>query len=187
MRHGALDLLPDVFRRVMFQPQNGGAEQYNAVLAQLASEFQRVGAVQFGVPGLRRFEPQPDGGNAQFHQFLIAELADGVGRRKNVEGPAFARRFHTRQQVHGARPLQQEILVHDEERLHSAGGLGLFHQAEQLGAGGVEIEDFSFASEERRGGTEIAAHGAAHGRDDGGGSVQVVGDLDAHDAQVETG
>src|ERR1022692_4325200 len=44
VRDGALDLFADVLRRVMLQPQNGGAEKYNAVLPQLASQLQRVGA-----------------------------------------------------------------------------------------------------------------------------------------------
>ncbi len=187
VRDGVLDLGGDVFGCVMFQPQNGGPQENDAVLAQFARQLQRVGAFQFGVSGLRRFQTQPDGRDAQFHQFLIAVLPDGVGRRKNIESPTLAGGLHARQQVHGALPLEQEVLVHDEERFHVAGGFRFLHQAEQFLAGGVEIEHFPLASEEGRRGAEIAAHGASHGSDDGGGSVRLIGDLHAHDAQVEAG
>ncbi len=95
--------------------------------------------------------------------------------------------FHPGEQIHGALLLQQEVLVHDEERLHLPRGLRLLHHPEQFFAGLVEVEHLAFAAEERRGGAEVAAHGAAHGSDHGGGTVDHVGDLDAHHAQVEPG
>ena len=117
VRDGVLDLFVDVLRRVVFQPDNGGAQQHDAVLAQFARELQGIGAIQLGVVGARRFQPEPDGGDADLHQFLIGVLGDGVGRRENVERPAFAGGLHQRQQFHDAAFLQQKVLVHDEERM----------------------------------------------------------------------
>ena len=157
--------------RVVLQAQNRGAQQHDAVLAQFARHAQRVGAVELGVVRARRFEADPDRGDAQLHQFLVTVLAYRVGGGEDVERPALPGLLHPGEQIHGALLLQQEVLVHDEERLHLARGLRLLHHPEQFVAGLVEVEHLALAAEERRGGAEVAAHRAAHGRDDGGGTV----------------
>ena len=49
--------------------------------------------------------------------------------------------------------------------------LHLFHDIEKLISRFVEVEALAFAAEERRGGAEVASHGAADGGDDGRGRV----------------
>src|ERR1035437_7260248 len=188
VRDGALDLLDDVFRRVMFQTDDGGAEQHDAVFAQFAGKLHGIGAIQLGVVGARGFEAQPDGGDADFHQLFVGVLGDRVGGRENVERPALAGGFHEGQQFHDAALLEQEVLVHDKERVLVARFFRVFHEAEELLAGLIEVKDFALAAEEGAGGAEIAAHGTADRRNDGGGGgVGGCGDFDAHHAEVECG
>src|ERR1017187_10233620 len=89
---GMLDLFVNVLRRMVFQADDSGAEQHDAVLAQFAGELQGIGAIQLGVVGARGFQAQPDGGDADLGQFLIGVLGDGVGGRENVECPALDRK-----------------------------------------------------------------------------------------------
>ena len=94
---------------------------------------------------------------------------------------------HQLQEFHRAALLQQEILVHDEERFRAARRFRFLHHPEQLRAGGVQVEDLALAAEERRRGAEVATQRAAHGRDDGRRGIGLVGDPHAHHAQVEAG
>ena len=150
------------------RPDDGGTQQLDAVLAQFPRELQRVRALQLVVARVRRFEPHPDPRDAQLHQLAHGVLADGVGRREHVERPGLVALLHEAQQLHGAALVQQEVLVHHEERLHVELALHLGHHVEQLFAGIVEIQVLALAAEERGGGAEVAAHGAAHRGDDGG-------------------
>ena len=67
MGNREFDLLGDVFGRVMLQADDGGAQQHDAMLAQLTAHPLGIRAVELGVPGARRFQAEPDGGDTQFH------------------------------------------------------------------------------------------------------------------------
>ena len=84
--------------------------------------------------------------------------------------------------------MQQEILVHHEERFHVQFGFHLRHHAEEFLTGVVEIQELALAAEERRGCAEIAAHGAAHRwNDGGGGAALVLRQIHPHGAPSEAG
>ncbi len=84
--------------------------------------------------------------------------------------------------------LQQEILVHDEERAHLHGVLHVLHDLEKLIAGFVKVDALTLAAEECRGGAEVASHGAADRGDDGGcGVAGVVGNAHSQHPHAEAG
>ena len=153
---------------------------------QFAAQLESIGAVQLGVIGTWGFQAQPDRRDADFRQFLIGILGDRIGGRENVERPALAGGLHQRQQFHDPALLQQEIFVHDEEAVLAARLLRVFHQAEQLRARFVKVEDLPLAAEKGGGRTEIAAHGTAHRRNNGRrGGIGGGRNLDAQHTQVE--
>ena len=91
--------------------------------------------------------------------------------------------FHALQQPHGALAVQQEIFVHDEEGAHFQIFFHAAHDVVQFVAGFKEVDELAFAAEERGGGAEVASHGAAHRRNDGGcGRSLAVGHANSHDA-----
>ncbi len=84
--------------------------------------------------------------------------------------------------------MQQEVLVHDEERLHLQLFFHLLHDFEQLIAAFEEVDKISFASEEGRGRAEVAAHGTADRGDDRRcGRTLALREPDAHDARAHAG
>ena len=96
--------------------------------------------------------------------------------------------LHAVEQFHGALFIKQEIFVHDEERMHVHGGFHLAHDLEQFFAGLVEIQELALAAEECRRGAEVAAHGAAYRRNDGGGRLPGgLGHAQSHGAETVAG
>ena len=82
--------------------------------------------------------------------------------------------------------VQQEVLVHHEERAHLELLLGLAHDVEQLLSGFVKVDEPPLAAEERRGRAEITAHGTANRRDNGrGGIAAALGRLETHQPEAE--
>ena len=79
--------------------------------------------------------------------------------------------LHEFQEPQGPHAVQEEVLVHHEERLDLQVRFELAHDVEQLVARLVEADRVPLAAEHRRGGAEVAAHGAADRRDDRGGHV----------------
>ena len=176
----------DVLGRVVLQADDGGAEDADAVLAQFAGEGERVGAVELGVARVRRFEAHPDPGDAEFDQLLHRVLADGVGGGEDVERPSLAVALHVFEQLHRARLLQQEVLVHDEEGADVERLLGFAHDAGTTRRRFRRSSELAFAAEERGGGAEVAAHGAADRRDDGRGDCAFrTRQRESHDAVAE--
>ena len=99
--------------------------------------------------------------------------------------PAF---FHAGQQLHGARAIEQEILVHHEKRAHVQRVLHVLHDFEELVSGFVKVDALALAAEERRRGAEVAAHGASNRGNDGGcGVARVVGQAHAQHPHAEAG
>ena len=78
--------------------------------------------------------------------------------------------------------MEEEVLVHHEERADAHLALELAHDVEQLVAGLVEVDRLALAAEHGRGGAEVAAQRAAHRRDDRGGHVAAA--FFGADAQV---
>ncbi len=149
-------------------------EQLDSVAAQLARQFQRVRAVELVVSGARGFQTHPHPRNAQFHQFAHGVLADGVSGGEHVQSPRLRALLHAAQELHGAPFVEQEVLVHHEERAHVQLAFHLRHDAEELVAAVVEIQIVALASEKRGRRAEVAAHGATDRRNDGGRGVALA-------------
>src|ERR1035441_3903407 len=81
---------------------------------------------------------------------------------------AFVDGLHEFQQFHGAPLVQQEVLVHHEERFHVELAFHLAHHVVQFLAGIVEVEVAALAAEEGARGAEVAPHGTTHRGNDGG-------------------
>ena len=79
--------------------------------------------------------------------------------------------LHQFQEPQRPPPVEQEVLVHHEERAdrHRLGQS--IHHLEQLVARLVEVDELPLAAEHRRSGAEIAAQRAAHRGDNRGGNV----------------
>ncbi len=96
--------------------------------------------------------------------------------------------LHALEQAHGALAMQEEVFVHDEERVHFELFFHVAHDFEEFVAGLEEVDELSLAAEERRSGAEVAAHGAADRGDDGGrGRALAFRQADAHDAGAHSG
>ena len=97
--------------------------------------------------------------------------AEHVGGTEDVERPGLVVLLHQFQQPQGPLAMQQEVLVHHEERLDVHVRFELAHDVEQLVAGLVEVDRLALAAEHGRGGAEVAAQRAADRGDDRGGHV----------------
>ena len=170
----------------MLQADDGRAQQLDAVLPQLARPVRgcRCHATSHtkisAIPGPARSR------HAELHQFFHAVLANRIRRREHVQRPALAALLHALQQLHGALAVQQEVLVHHEERAHVHRLFHLLHDIEQLIARLIEVDALAFAAEERRRGAEVAAHRTADGRNDGRCRVaRAVGNAHAQHTHAE--
>src|SRR5580765_1363088 len=84
--------------------------------------------------------------------------------------------------------MQQEVLVHNEKRLHFQLGFHLLHHFEQFVSALEEVDEISLASEEGGGCAEVAAHGAADRWDDRrSGRAFTLREPDTHDAGAHAG
>ena len=82
--------------------------------------------------------------------------------------------------------MEEEVLVHHEERADVHLAFELAHDVEQFVAGLVEVDRLALAAEHGRGGAEIAAQRAADRRNDRGGDVALEFlRVDAHVARAE--
>jgi hypothetical protein len=100
--------------------------------------------------------------------------------------PALAVLLHPLQQLHGPRPVQQKVLVHHEERLHTHALFHVLHHIEELIARLVEVIALALAAEECRRRAEVAAHGATDRRNNRGrGVARIVGYAHAQDAKAK--
>ena len=131
-----------------------------------------VGARQLAVRGSVSLEAHPHPRDPEGDQVLHRVEPEGVGGAEDHEGPGLAVLLHQLQQPHGPLAVQQEVLVHDEERRDAHLLLEPGHELVQLVARGVEIERLPLAPEHGRRGAEVAAQGAADRRDDGGRGVR---------------
>jgi hypothetical protein len=156
------DFFADVVGRVVLQADDGRALHANAVLAQHVRKLVRVRVLELVVIRARGFQSHPDPGDAELHQFLRRVLADRVRRGEHCHAPGFVAFLHAIEQAHGALFVEQEIFVHDEERLHAKRLLGMAEHVVELVAGLIEVHELALAAKERRRGAEVAAHGAAH-------------------------
>ncbi len=75
------------------------------------------------------------------HQLLVAVEPQRVGRAEDVERPGLVVLLHQLQQAQRALPVQQEVLVHHEERAHAQLALDPAHDLEQLVAVLVEVDE----------------------------------------------
>jgi hypothetical protein len=73
------------------------------------------------------------------------------------------RLFHALQQPHGPLAMQQEILVHHEERFDLQLILHAAHDVKQFIARLKEVDELPLAAKERRGRTEVASQRTADG------------------------
>jgi len=183
-----LDLVGDIGGCMVLQANNRGALHADAVAAQFVGQFARVRALELGVHRVRGLQAHPHPGDAEFHEFLHCVELDGIRGGEHCHAPAFACGLHARQELQGALAVQQKILVHDEKGLHAQRSLKALHDVKELVAGFIEIAEIALASEERRGGTEAATHGAAdRGNDRGGGGTPALGKAHAHGARLNPG
>ena len=91
---------------------------------------------------------------------------------------------HQVQQPQRALAIQEEVLVHDEERPHTHRLLQLAHHLEQLVPGPIEVHDVAFAAEHCRCRTEVAAKRTANRRNQRGRHVAgFFAEPDAHRAR----
>ena len=70
--------------------------------------------------------------------------------------------LHEVEQFEGSLAMEEEIFVHDEERMNLHAFFHARHDVEQLPSGFVKIDEVALAAEHRRSGTEVAAHGTSH-------------------------
>ena len=109
-----------------------------------------------------------------FGEVLDRPLVRGVGRVAAVDGhvlPGLVVFDHQAQQPQRSLSVQQEVLVHDEERSDVHILFELAHDLEQLVARLVEVNTLALPAEHRRGRTEITPHGTSDGWNQGGGHV----------------
>ena len=78
VRHGVVDLVPDIVRGVVLQAHDGRTQDLDPVRSKFAAEFLGIGSLELGIAGSRRFQPQPKPRDPQLHQFFHAVLANGV-------------------------------------------------------------------------------------------------------------
>ena len=167
--HDVLDVVRDVVGRVMLQAHDGRAENGNPVVAQFADEPRGVDAGVFGVHvrGVGGLEPDPDEHDAQSRHVLDAKGGDRFRRGGNVEAEPALVLLHEREQFHRARPVFQEVLVHDVE-LGRARRIGdpaaLFEDV----LPGAEERDVGLLEEMRRAAEVAAVHAAEAGHEDAG-------------------
>ena len=84
--------------------------------------------------------------------------------------------------------MQQEILIHDKERVHLQFVFHAAHDLKQLVAGLEEINEFPLASEKCRSRTEVAPHGTTHRRNNGCcGRTLALGHSNAHNSRAHSG
>ena len=111
------------------------------------------------------FDAHPHPGDAQADQLVDGVRREHVGRAEDVERPGLVVLLHQFQQPQRPLAVQQEVLVHHEERADVQLALELAHDVEQLVAGLVEVDGLALAAEHGRGGAEVAAQRAADRRD----------------------
>ena len=171
---GVLDRRVDVSRGMVLQADDRRAQHARAVRLEPADQGPRVGAVELRVAAVVALQAQPDPGQPQPHKLLGAVGVQRAGGAEHVEGPCLVVPLHELQEPQGPHPIQQEVLVHHEERLDLQVGFELAHDVEQLVARLVEADRLPLAAEHRRGGAEVAAHGAADRGNDRCGHVGAV-------------
>src|ERR1700757_210577 len=92
------------------------------------------------------------------------------------------------QQLHGALAMEKKVFIHHEESLDFQAGFHPAHDLEKFVAGLEEVDELSLASEEGRGGAEVAAYGTADRGNDGGGCTTLaIGQAQAQDAGLNDG
>ena len=187
VRDGVLDLGADVVGRVVLQADDGRALHADAVRLQLARQRERVGVLQLGVARSRRLEPHPHPGDAELDELPHVVPADGVGRREDEHRPGLAVLLHHVEQLERPLLVQEEVLVHHEERSARRSWRSALHMTSNSSAPGfVEVHELALAAEERRGRAEVAAHRAADRRDDRRGRIAAAARrLEAHQAEAE--
>ena len=96
--------------------------------------------------------------------------------------------LHLGQQLHRAPFVEQEVLVHHEERVHLQRAFDTAHHVEELLAGFVEVDVVALAPEKRGRRAEVAAHRAADRRDDRGGRIAAAARrLEPHQPESKRG
>ena len=113
---GVVDRLVDVFRRVVFQADDRRAQHADAVRLELADQREGVDALELDVLAVAAFDAHPHPGNAQADQLLDRVRAEDVGGAEDVERPCLVVLPHQFQEPQGALAVEEEVLVHDEER-----------------------------------------------------------------------
>jgi hypothetical protein len=139
VRHRVLDLRADVLRRVMLQPDDGRAQQLDAVLRAIRGQRQRVGACSLAYDECGDSRPiqthETPSSTSSLHGILAIALAD-----ENTYSDQACPCLHAVEQFHGAPLVQQEVLVHDEERMH-ASRIPSRHGRKSSAPVFVEVED----------------------------------------------
>src|SRR5262249_7542405 len=115
-------------------------------------------------------------------------LLDGVRRREHVQRPWLAMRLQEIEKFQRALLVQQEILVHHEERGGAQLPLRLAHDPEQVLAALEEIDELAFSAKELRGRAEVASHWTADRWNDGRrGIPATIRQRDSHQSETERG
>ena len=78
---------PSTLRRVVFQADNGRAQNADAVRLQFTNQFERVDALEFGVLAVFAFDAHPHPGDAQAHKLIDGVRAEHLGRTEHVQRP----------------------------------------------------------------------------------------------------
>ena len=178
---GSVDDSIDVLRCVIFQADDGRTQDADPVRLQFSDQFQGVRPVQLGVAAVLALDSHPDPRNSQADQLVDRIRTQHVRRAENVQGPGFVVLLHQFQQPQRTAPMQQEVLVHHEERADLHPLLHLGHHLEQFVTGVVEVDEFTLAAEHGRCRTKIAAQGTTHRGNHRGGDVsRLVTECDAH-------
>ena len=176
----------DVLRRMFLQADDARPQHADPVALEAADQLEGVDPGELLVRAFLALQAHPDPRHADADQLVRRVLPQGVGRAEDVEGPGFAVALHQLQQAQGAGAMEQEVLVHDEERSDAHAGRELVHDVEQLVAGLVEVHEPALAAEHGGRRAEVAAQRAADGRDHGGGGILGPAlDGDPHAARAE--
>ena len=112
-----LDRRVDVLRRVLFQADDRRTQHADAVRLQLADQVEGVDPLQLDVLAVAALDAHPHPGNAQADELIDGVRTQHVGRAEDVQGPGLVVLLHQLQQAQGPLAVQQEVLVHAEERL----------------------------------------------------------------------
>ena len=184
--HGVVDDSGHVLGRVVFQPDDGRAQDADPVFLQGSDELSRVHALELFVCAALALEAHPDPDDPQPHELLDRVGLQNPGGAEDIQRPALPVFLHQLQEAQRALAVQKEILVENEEGPHGEFLLDLAHDGVKLVARLVEIEELSLAAEEGRRGAEVTAHGTAHGGDqDGCRARRLLRQVDAQEPGAE--